>query len=66
MFKVRKILKYEKDYDLMISFAVPYPIHWGVAWSITKKHKISEVWVADCGDPYMGDILFWISGKMVL
>lgn len=57
MFKVRKILKYEKDYDLMISFAVPYPIHWGVAWSITKKHKISEVWVADCGDPYMGDVL---------
>ena len=47
----------KSDYDLMISFAVPYPIHWGVAWSVTKKHRISEVWVADCGDPYMGDVL---------
>ena len=42
MFKLRKILKDENDYDLMISFAVPYPVHWGVAWSGTKKHKIAE------------------------
>ncbi|MCU4173863.1 glycosyltransferase [Carboxylicivirga sp. N1Y90] len=57
MFRVRKMLKTEKDYDLMISFAVPYPVHWGVAWSRKKSHRISKTWVADCGDPYMGDVL---------
>lgn len=57
MFRVKKILKDEDGYDLLISFAVPYPVHWGVAWSKSKRHPISEVWIADCGDPYMGDVL---------
>jgi hypothetical protein len=53
-FKVRKSLKFEnKQYDLLISIAVPYPIHWGVAsiWYKNKKN-IARIWVADCGDPY--------------
>ncbi len=53
MFKVRRMLKREKEYDLMISFAVPFPVHWGVAWSRTNKRRIAEKWIADCGDPYM-------------
>jgi hypothetical protein len=57
MFKVKKILKQEDSYNLMISFAVPYPVHWGVAWSRSEKHPIADLWVADCGDPYMGDVL---------
>lgn len=57
MFRVKKMLKHECKYDLMISFAVPYPVHWGVAWSRTRKHKVAATWVADCGDPYMGDVL---------
>jgi hypothetical protein len=57
MFKVKRMLKYENGYDLMISFAVPYPVHWGVAWSRSEKHPIASTWVADCGDPYMGDML---------
>jgi hypothetical protein len=57
MFKVKRILRHENGYDLMISFAVPYPVHWGVAWSRSKKHRIADIWVADCGDPYMGDVL---------
>jgi len=57
MFQVKKMLRKEKDYDLMISFAVPYPVHWGVAWAIDKRHPIANTWVADCGDPYMGDRL---------
>jgi len=57
MFKVRKILKREKGYNLMISFAVPHPVHWGVAWARTSGHTIADTWIADCGDPYMGDIL---------
>jgi hypothetical protein len=55
-FKVRKLLKKETmKYDMLISIAVPYPIHWGVAstWSKKKKYKnIAQIWVADCGDPY--------------
>jgi hypothetical protein len=57
MFKLKKILKQDDAYDLMISFAVPYPVHWGVAWSRSAKRPIASVWVADCGDPYMGDVL---------
>jgi len=54
MFKVKKKLKNKNGYDLLISFAVPFPVHWGVAWARTKNHPIAKVWVADCGDPYMG------------
>lgn len=49
---VKKALKGEKDYDALISIAVPYPIHWGVAAVWSKS--IAKVWIADCGDPYMG------------
>jgi glycosyltransferase involved in cell wall biosynthesis len=51
---VKKALKEENGYDLLISIAVPYPIHWGVAAVRTDKNKIGKIWVADCGDPYMG------------
>jgi hypothetical protein len=54
MFKVSSLLKKESGYDLMISFAVPYPVHWGVARARSKKNPIAGTWVADCGDPYMG------------
>ena len=50
---VKKALKEESGYDLLISIAVPYPIHWGVAKSRNEKHPIAKTWVADCGDPYM-------------
>jgi glycosyltransferase involved in cell wall biosynthesis len=55
MFHVKKALRNENGYDLMISFAAPYPIHWGVAWARTAKHTVAKIWVADCGDPYMLD-----------
>lgn len=55
MFRVKNALKREKCYDLIISIAVPYPIHWGTAWARTPDNKIAKVWVADCGDPYMGN-----------
>lgn len=53
-FKVRKALRAEQEkYDLLISVAVPYPIHWGVA-QVWKKgsENLADLWVADCGDPY--------------
>lgn len=57
MFKVKRMLKREAGYDLMISFAVPYPVQWGSARAWRKKRPIAGTWVADCGDPYMGDVL---------
>lgn len=55
MFMVRKALKKEKrTFDLLISIAVPHPIHWGTAWAQTKNKPLASKWVADCGDPFMG------------
>lgn len=51
---VKKALKGEAGYDLLISIAVPYPIHWGVATVRNNKNRIAKVWIADCGDPYVG------------
>lgn len=57
MFLVKKALRNEDGFDLLISLAVPYTVHWGVALSRSEKHQIAYTWVADCGDPYMGDVL---------
>lgn len=54
MYRVKKALKMESGYDLLISIATPHPIHWGVAWAWKKEYPIAQTWVADCGDPYMG------------
>lgn len=51
---VSDALKNERDYDLMISIAVPFAVHWGVAKTRSKNHPIAKTWVADCGDPFMG------------
>lgn len=54
---VKNALKNESGYDLLISIAVPYPVHWGVAslWSKSNSQKNpAKVWVADCGDPFYG------------
>lgn len=50
-------LKMERNIDLLITIAVPYPIHWGAALyrSIFPDHLVNTTWVADCGDPYMGN-----------
>jgi hypothetical protein len=54
-FKVKKTLSELKDrkFDILISIAVPYPIHWGVAASWKSGgNNIANSWIADCGDPY--------------
>ncbi|MFO7888764.1 MAG: hypothetical protein R6V04_00335, partial [bacterium] len=57
MFKVKRKLRTEPPCDLLISFAVPYPVHWGVAWARKRKNPIATKWIADCGDPFMGNTL---------
>lgn len=51
---VKKALKEEEGYDLLISIAMPHPVHWGIARSRSESHPIADIWAADCGDPYMG------------
>ena len=57
LFRVKNALKKESGYDLLISIAVPHPIHWGVAWAWRTNNPIAKTWAADCGDPYMGETL---------
>jgi len=52
-FKLPKILKQEKNFDLLISIAYPHPIHWGIKRAIMKNPDLAKTWVADCGDPFM-------------
>jgi len=54
-YRFKQVLQKESGYDLLISIAAPYPVHWGVAWARTTQHQIATTWVADCGDPYMGN-----------
>lgn len=54
---VNQILKNEKDIDMLISIAYPFPIHWGVALFKSNNPEMMKqtVWVSDCGDPFMGN-----------
>lgn len=63
MFKVKKALKNESGYDLLVSVAVPHPVHWGVAWARKKNNPVAKTWVADCGDAYMGVVKHDSFGK---
>lgn len=53
MFRVPKIIKQEKNIDLLITIAYPHTIHWGAAL-YKKQHKndFPTAWISDCGDPY--------------
>lgn len=57
LFQLPKVLVNESGFDLLISIAAPHPIHWGVSRAIKKNHDLTKTWVADCGDPYMGETL---------
>lgn len=50
---IKASLKTMSGFDMMISFAVPFPVHWAVARVRSGDHPIANVWIADCGDPYM-------------
>ncbi len=52
---LQKRIKNKQHYDLLISIAVPHSTHWGVAAVWGKKNNIAKTWVADCGDPFMGE-----------
>lgn len=41
------------DVDMLITIAIPHTIHWGAAEALPKKNI--KYWIADCGDPFMGN-----------
>lgn len=47
----------DKSIDLLITIAIPYQIHWGAALYkyLNKTNFNIKKWVADCGDPFMGN-----------
>lgn len=51
--ELTRSLKREVGYDLLLTIAMPHPIHWAVGKLYAKGHRIAKTWVADCGDPYM-------------
>lgn len=56
MFKVRRLVRKLPSSDMLITIAQPYPIHWGTAWALSSiRTKKFGIWVADCGDPFMGN-----------
>ncbi|WP_296313629.1 glycosyltransferase [Winogradskyella sp. UBA3174] len=50
----KKALKKETGYDILISIAYPYTVHFGVALATDKNKELAKVWIADCGDPFTG------------
>jgi len=53
LWKLPKLFSKLGAFDLLISIAVPHPIHWGVDRALRKNPKLASTWVADCGDPFM-------------
>ena len=56
MFKVKKALKIENNFDYLISIAHPFTIHWGVLYYLRNNKKKFRVWTSDCGDPFMSNL----------
>lgn len=45
--------------DLVISIAAPHAIHWGVNKALSHGKIVTKKWIADCGDPFMGNETIW-------
>lgn len=44
-----------EQFDVLISIAAPHAIHWGVSKVLDANPELTKLWIADCGDPFMGD-----------
>lgn len=54
--RIAKFMKNSDDFDLIITVAIPYPIHWGMTKAKRKyPHLANTKWISDCGDPFMGN-----------
>lgn len=49
--KLKKQLCFEEHYDLLISIALPFHVHWAV-YSKIKNKSVADCYIADYGDPF--------------
>lgn len=54
------VLNREDEFDLLITIAIPHTIHWGAALyrRMHGERLKNTTWIADCGDPFMGNPFF--------
>lgn len=55
LFKTYAALRKESPFDLLITVAHPFGIHWGAAFFKKKHPGLFKKWISDCGDPFMGN-----------
>ena len=53
-FRIFQRLPSDQEYDCMISIAAPHAVHWGMAGWLERNRGFGATWIADCGDPFMG------------
>lgn len=53
--RTRKLIKNNHHIDLLLTLAPPHTIHWGAYWAKRTLKQFPKVWIADCGDPFMGN-----------
>jgi hypothetical protein len=53
-FRIFRRLPVGQQFDCIISIAAPHAVHWGVAWRFARNRCFGAPWIADCGDPFMG------------
>lgn len=51
---IKKKIKNIEDYDMVVSVAWPFWIHFGIGL-LKRNSKNFPVWVSDCGDPFTGN-----------
>lgn len=50
---LKQSLKGEKNYDLLITIAVPHSIPWAFGKLYADGIRAAKTWISDCGDPFM-------------
>lgn len=50
-----KTLNKEKEIQILITIGAPHSIHWGASIAKVMLKKFPRLWIADCGDPFMGN-----------
>lgn len=56
-FQIKSKLKKLSGYDLAITIAYPHAVHWGFRWLLSRNRNLCRTWIADCGDPFMGNTI---------
>lgn len=53
----RELTNSNKQYNLLLTIGFPHTIHWGAAVykKIYPNSFVNTTWIADCGDPFMGN-----------